>query len=69
MKRNEGLAYLLTPTDVARIRELLTMFSGAVDRIFDRTETDLHPDFDEIMEDIDFQIKCSRLPEVDLDLG
>lgn len=69
MKRNEGLVYLLTPIDVARVRELLSLFTEAVNRIFDRTETDFQLDADEIMEDIDFQMKCLSPAEVDLELG
>ena len=59
--------YILTPTDAVRIRELLSLYSAAIDRIFDRSETVIAQNTDEIMEDIDFYIKCAKPMEVDLD--
>ena len=67
MNRREQHVYVLTPNDVVRIRELLSMFLGAIDRIFDRTETTLHQDADEIMGDLDFYLTCNKPMEVDLD--
>lgn len=49
--------YVLTSTDVDRIRTLLSMYYSALDRIFDRSETNLYTGDDEVMEDIEFYIK------------
>lgn len=60
MKCREVHAYVLTSTDVVRIRELLSAFSTALDRVFDRTEVMMEPGADEIMEDVAFFEKCGH---------
>ena len=46
--------YVLMPTDVTRIRELLVMYLEAIDRIFDRSEAALGDEPDELMADLEF---------------
>ena len=66
MNSQKQSVYVLTSTDVDRIRTLLTMFFSALDRIFDRSETTLYTADDEVMEDLEFYTKAAaRLEDQD----
>ena len=60
MKCREVHAYVLTPSDVVRLRELLAAFSTALDGIFDRSEVMMGPGAEEIMGDLAFFEKCGH---------
>lgn len=59
MNNQKQSVYVLTSTDVDRIRTLLTMFYSTLDRIFDRSETTLYTGDSEVMEDLDFYTKSA----------
>ena len=66
MSNQNQHVYVLTSTDVDRIRTLLAMFYSTLDRIFDRSETTLYTTDDEVMEDLEFYTKvAARLEDPD----
>ncbi len=60
MRSHDDHVYVLSPTDVARIRQYLSLLHDALDRLFDRCETSLPSpaSAEELMGDIDFFQRC-----------
>ncbi len=54
MNHPKNTVYVLSPSDIVRIRELLSMFQSTMERVFERSEITLNADSDELMNDMEF---------------